>query len=279
MKISMIMPVYNEAILLPIHLRLASPHLDEIVLIDGSPFGPSTDETRQIASQFRNVTVTKGTYTQPGKTGAWDKRAQISTGVAMAAGDIIIITSVDTVYSDYGMLAETIRSSSPEEKVWYCPSIEFFLDTSHIRLVMQEGGFPLPQIGYIIVARDVFSEQEPAYFKSAQVDPREMVYLHDMVKYHYGWITDFDVQVRKHVRNVKAGWWGEYGESLLKGGEKALEVWAITHILNYTKEIVFPYASLNPHPLKSLEFNRLNNFDRVLEQFQEKYGVDYYNCL
>ena len=272
------MPVYNEAKILPTHLRLASPHLDEIILVDGSPFGPSTDETAQIASEYPNVTRIKGTYEQHGKGGAWNKQEQLSTGVAAALGDIIIITSADTVYSDYGMLVEALRSS-PDAKVWYCPSIEFFIDTSHIRLVMQDGGFPLPQMGYTIVARDVFSENEPAYFKSAKVKPGEMVYLYDVVKYHYGWITDFDVQVRKHVRNVKAGWWGEYGESILKGGEGGIEAWAIAHVLNYTREIVFPYVSLNPHPLKTLEFDRPNNFDAVFEQFKEKYGVSFYDCL
>ncbi len=276
--ISIVMPVYNEARLLPTHLWLASPHVDEIILVDGSPFGPSTDETAEIASQYPNVKRIEGTFEQPWRKGAWDKQGQLRAGVEAASGDVIIITSTDTVYSDYGMLAETLRSS-PDGKVWYCPLTEFFLDTDHIRLVMQDDGLPLPQMGYTIVAKNVFSEQEPAYFRRAKVEPGEMVYLYGIVKYHYGWITDFDVQVRRHVQNVCAGWWGEYGESICKGGPRGIEAWAITHVLSYTKEIIFPYVSLNPHPLKTLEFNRLNNFDDVLEQFKQKHGVDYYDCL
>ena len=61
MKISMIMPVYNEAKILPTHLWLADT-LDEIILVDGSPFGPSTDETAEVVSKFPNVKRIEGTY-------------------------------------------------------------------------------------------------------------------------------------------------------------------------------------------------------------------------
>ena len=116
MKISMIMPVYNEAKILPTHLWLADT-LDEITLVDGSPFGPSTDETAEVMSKFPNVKRIEGTYEQQGHKGAWYKRGQIRAGVEAASGDMIIITSADTVYSDYGMLAEALQSS-PDGKVW-----------------------------------------------------------------------------------------------------------------------------------------------------------------
>ena len=50
------MPVFNEEKLLPYHLELAVPFVDEIILVDGSPMGPSTDGTKDLI-EYDNVEV------------------------------------------------------------------------------------------------------------------------------------------------------------------------------------------------------------------------------
>jgi hypothetical protein len=155
---------------------------------------------------------------------------------------------------------------------------EFFIDIEHVRLVNQ-GGYALPLVGHVIFKKNLFTTQEPALFAANLVEPQEYIYLQDIFKYHYGWLTDFDVQVRKHIRNVKAGGWGEYGDSILAGGEKTLEAWAITHVLNYKKEIAFCYAGNTRHPFSRLDFSYLNNFDKVLAQFRHTHSQDYYDCV
>lgn len=276
MKISMIMPIYNEEKLLPHHLELAAPHLDEIIIVDGGPYGPSTDGSQDIARKYSNVKVIKGTFELKNRKEGWDKSAQLQAGGDASSGDILIILSVDTIYNDYKLLSAKLKKL--EGDIFYCHTTEFFIDTNHLRMTPRDG-FPFPSIGYPIISRSKFASEEAAYFKNAEIQLSNFVLLHGIMKFHYGWITDFDRQVRKHIRNIKTGLWGEYGEQLLKGGDKAIETWAITHVLNYTKEIVFPYSDNGYHPLKNLEFLYHAEFDKVLMNFKKKHGEDYYDCI
>lgn len=276
MKISMVMPIYNEAKLLPYHLALAAPFVDEIVLIDGSPTGPSTDGSADLI-EYGNVTCIEGTFEMANRKDGWDKGGQITKGIENASGDMIILTSCDSIYDDYELLCQTIKEH-PEGKVFYCFVTEFFKDMAHIRL-MYDAEYPRPQVGYGIFPKVLFTTQENAYFARNLVEAHDYVFLQDLRKFHYGWMTDFDKQVAKHIRNVRSGGWGEYGEAILKGGECALETWAITHILTYERNPVFSYAGNKYHPLYRLDFDYRNKFDRVLNAFQEKYDKSYYDCI
>lgn len=281
MKISLVMPVYNEEKLLPYHLDLAVPYLDEIIIVDGSPEGPSTDGTHDLLEtaqkQHRNVNVIEGKFALGQPKGGWDRQKQIKAGVDKAKGEVLIIASCDCPYDDYELLCKTINDY-PDGKVYYCLCREFWIDTKHVRLVDQSG-YPLPLVGNVIFRRDLFTTKEPGLFVNHLVEPDEYIYLQDVHKYHYGWVTDFDRQVAKHVRNVKSGLWGEYGESILNGGEQVLDAWAITHIVNYKKDVAFPYAGNALHPFSQLEFNYLDGFDTVLSAFRKKYKKDYYDCV
>lgn len=277
MKISMVMPVYNEAKLLPCHLELAAPFVDEIILVDGSPAGPSTDGTKDLI-EYNNVEIIEGKFELAGRKGGWDKAAQLRMGVEKATGDMLIITSCDNVFGDYEMLVETIKEH-PEGKVFYCFLTEFFIDCSHVRMI-NIPDFPMPQISCGIFQKRLFTTKEHTWFARSLVEPVDYIFLQDVHKYHYGWVTDFDKQVAKHIRNVRSGGWLEYGERILSSGEQALETWAITHILSYTKEIVFPYAVAKGfHPLHCLEFNYREKFDKVVMDFKAKYKKDYYDCI
>lgn len=278
MKISLIIPVYNEEKLLPAHLEFAAPFVDEIIIVDGSPEGPSTDGTQDICakrSKYDNIKIVKGKFELPDRPGGWDKGAQMTAGVKKSFGDVIVLTSCDCVYGDYEQLVNEIRNF-PDGKVYYCHVREFFIDTKHLRLT-PTAGFPQPFIGYVAMKKDIFIAEQPAYFDVEKVK-NDFIFMPDIAKYHYGWITDFDTQVRKHCRSVKRGLWGEYGESILSGGEKGLETWAITHIINYAKEVTFPYAG-KPGPFDEMKFSYLNSFDEVMKKFREKYGEDYYDCV
>lgn len=275
--ISMVMPAYNEESLIQQHLELASPYLDEIIIVDGSPQGPSTDKTQEIATSFENVKVIEGTFELSDWEGGWDKKAQLGAGVEASSGDIILITSVDIVYDDYQRLIESVNSI-PKAKMFYSPLIEFFIDTNHLRL-NPEGDFPRPFIGYPIIRKDVLDLDYPTLFNPFKIDLPDKVYLHDILKYHYGWVRPFDIQMRRHIRNVKSGLWGEYGDSILFGEEKNIETWAIAHVLTYKKEICFCYTGNSQHPINSVEFSPLQGLEEVLQNFREKYGVDYYDSI
>ncbi len=96
MKISMVMPIYNEEKLLTYHMELAAPFVDEIILIDGSPTGPSTDDSLNLI-EYDNIKVIDGKFEMHHRKGGWDKAAQLKAGVDKATGEIIILTSCDSV--------------------------------------------------------------------------------------------------------------------------------------------------------------------------------------
>lgn len=277
MKISMIMPVYNEEKLLPYHLELAVPFVDEIILVDGSPTGPSTDGTKDLIKKYDNVVRLEGKFELPNRKGGWDKASQLRMGVEKATGDVLIITSCDNVFENYETLCFTIKKH-PEGKVFYYFLTEFFIDCSHVRMIVTSD-FPMPQIGCGIFQKRLFTTKEHTWFAKSLVESGDYVFLQDIKKYHYGWVADFDKQVAKHIRNVKNGGWLEYGEKILASGEQTLETWAITHVLSYSQEIVFPYTSTTHHPLHRIEFDYKNNFDKVLMDFKKKYKKDYYDCI
>jgi len=277
MKISMVMPIYNEAKLLPYHLELAAPFVDEVILIDGSPTGPSTDGTKDLIKKYDNVVRIEGKFELPNRKNGWDKASQLKAGIKKATGDMIILTSVDSVYSDYELLVNTIKEH-PDGKVFYCFLTEFFLDTKHIRLIMT-ADYPAPQVGYGIFPKKLFTTKEATWYATSMVEPIDYIFLQDIRKFHYGWITDFDAQIAKHIRNVKSGWWAEYGEKILSAGEQTIDAWAITHVIHYEKEGVFVYAGNEYHPFHQIEFDYRNNFEKVMMEFKKKYKKDYYECI
>lgn len=276
MKISMVMPIYNEEKLLTYHMELAAPFVDEIILIDGSPTGPSTDDSLNLI-EYDNIKVIDGKFEMHHRKGGWDKAAQLKAGVDKATGEIIILTSCDSVYSDYEELVNTIKEH-PKGKVFYCFLTEFFLNTERIRLI-NDGDYPRPQVGYGIFPKKLFTTKEHTWFAKSLVEPEDYIFMQDLHKYHYGWVTPFPKQVEKHIRNVRSGLWLEYGDKILSGGEQTLETWAITHILNYEKEIVFTYAANKYHPYQSLDFDYKDDFDKVLMDFKKKYRKDYYDVM
>jgi len=276
MKISMVMPVYNEEKLLPCHLELAAPFIDEIILVDGSPTGPSTDGTKDLIAKYDNVVRIEGKFELPDRKDGWDKASQLKAGVQKATGEMIILTSVDSVYSDYELLVNTVKKCSG--KVFYCFLTEFFLDMQHCRMMMT-GDYPMPQIGYGIFPKKLFTTKESTWFAKSLVEPVDYIFLQDIRKYHYGWVTDFDKQIAKHIRNVKSGWWREYGEKILSAGEQTIEVWAITHVIHYEKEGIFVYAGSEHHPFHQLQFDYRTNFEKVTMEFKKKYKKDYYECI
>jgi len=277
MKISLVMPVYNEEKLLPYHLELAAPYVDEIILVDGSPMGPSTDDTKNLIKKHDNVVRIEGKFELPNRKDGWDKASQLKAGVVKATGDMIILTSVDSVYSDYEILVNTVKEC-PEGKVFYCFLTEFFRDTEHVRMIMTDD-FPAPQVGYGIFQKKLFTVKESSWYAKSLVEPIDYIFLQDIRKYHYGWVTDFDKQVAKHIRHVRSGWWAEYGEKILSAGEQTLETWAITHVIHYEKEGVFVYASSEHHPFHQLQFDYRTNFEKVTMDFKKKYKKDYYDCI
>ena len=234
-KVSALLIVYNEEKLLPAVLANIEPYVDEIIVVDGSSEGPSTDSTAEVVKSSGDKVIYKsGTFRQP--NGAWDRSAQYNAAITVAIGDIFMFLSADMLFSNMEQLREVIESKN-SFKLFFTSTIEFWQDTNHMRLYSVQGDLlTIPSSIMQVVAVDrslkpIF--QQDGSLKVEEARLFERVLVPQTTKYHLGWIRPFNQQVAKHIRHVTEGRWGEHGEKLLKGAKVELDLWAIVHVLGY----------------------------------------------
>jgi glycosyltransferase involved in cell wall biosynthesis len=274
-KISAIIPVYNEEKLLPLCLNGIKDHVDEIIIVDGGPAGPSTDNTKSISESCDKVKYLSGTFkTIPG---AWDSASQKNIGIMESTGDVIIPLSADVVFSDFGRLSNFIRENE-QLKVFFCPLVEFWMDMEHMRMYGPIGKLSLPAGAQEAIA--ISKAFQPMATEYGNVDistmpkPDEQVMVSDVIKFHLGWIRSFPEQVSKHIRHVRQGLWGDDGAKLLNSTEQKLEQWAILHVLNYIQPPCIPLKCELPEGLNEFrDMQYLQGQEAIIQQYHKKYGT------
>ena len=106
MKLSIIIPIYNEKATLEEIFRLvqATPYDKEIVAVDDASTDGSREILDRLAQQYDNVK----TYFHERNQG---KGAALRTGFAQVTGDVVIIQDADLEYrpADYPSLLEPIE--------------------------------------------------------------------------------------------------------------------------------------------------------------------------
>ncbi len=111
MKLSIVMPIYNEKATLEEIFRLvqATPYDKEIIAVDDASTDGSQDILARLAQQYENV---KPFYHQDnrGKGGA------LRTGFAQVTGDVVIIQDADLEYrpADYPSLLQPIEQDAAD---------------------------------------------------------------------------------------------------------------------------------------------------------------------
>ncbi len=108
MKLSIVIPVYNEKDTLETIFRLVqeSPYDKEIIAVDDASRDGSRDILTRLAEQYDNVRVFLHERNQ-------GKGAALRTGFAQASGDVVIIQDADLEYNpvDYPALLEPIEKN------------------------------------------------------------------------------------------------------------------------------------------------------------------------
>jgi len=257
-------------------LKNISPYVDEIVAVDGSVLGPSTDSTADILKSFDSkVKYKAGKFISP--DGGWDISTQRNTAITMATGDILLFLSADMFFVDLGRWREVIDGQD-DYKLFFCSTVEFWQDTSHVRLYSPSSDLlTIPSTILQVVSierklRPVFNADGSMRSNEARLDERLLMPC--VIKYHLGWIRPFQQQVDKHIRHVKQRRWGEHGDALLRGKDRDLELWAILHVLGYNNTPSIPFVG--PTPPEMSEFANLKytaGYEAVAAAFEQKYGV------
>lgn len=107
MKLSVIMPVYNEAPTVEEIVRrvLAEPHEKELIIVDDG----STDGTREILARLERAHPEQVRVILHERNRG--KGAAVRTGLAQATGEVLLIQDADLEYdpTDYGLLLEPIE--------------------------------------------------------------------------------------------------------------------------------------------------------------------------
>jgi len=272
-KISVVMPVLNEETLIGACVANIIDHVDEIIIIDGGPSGPSTDSTREIVESYEDKVIYKsGTYKTA--SGAWDSNTQKNQGLSETSGDVVVFYSADMFLDNPKAIFDVIRNDD-DFLVYFCPTIEFWIDTNFLRLYSQSNLLSIPSsvLEVLAVKKSIspIFDGFSLHTKDASIEDRLL--MPTINKYHLGWIRPFRQQMEKHVRNVKQGRWGKHGEDLLLSGNQKLEQWVISHVLTY-KQVGHVACSLEiPEILKQFSTMNYNvGLDEIIDEYKSKYG-------
>jgi len=281
-KISMLLPVYNEGHILRHSLENTMRYVHEAIVVDGSPWGPSTDETPDIIGEFDllypgKITYLTGTFAL--ENGAWDESAQRNLGLSKVTGNILMPHCGDMVYTNDGM-ARMVAAVDKfrEQKIFYCLFLEFWIDQTRLRLYMERvmnEWFPLPAVSDIpMMSMDVVEHYHDG--PNLRLKPRDdthYLYVPQAYRYHYGWITGFAAQVKKHIRNMSMGAWKKAGEPIVESGEAGIAKWAINHVINYKVMGSHPFSGDLPI---NANYNYLEGYDKTIAGYESKHGKDFW---
>lgn len=251
------------------------PHVDEVVIVDGSPQGASTDSTEEIATGFDKVVYHKGTYQTD--DGGWDSAAQQTMGLELLTGDLVVLMSTDMLYNDFGIFRRILEEDH-DSLLFFCSIAEFWEDTTRLRMYTQSGNNMLNIPSYLINVFGLDMSLTPYYNAQGvlvidDIVPERRTLIPELFRYHLGWIRSFSEQVSKHVRNVKSNRWGEQGQKLLEEGPGALEQWAIQHVLSYPQVPSVAFKGQLPEEMDAFMGMKYNTgYEDVVSEYEKKYN-------
>jgi len=253
-KVSMVVPVYNEVKLLPQFIKEVG-WVDELIFVDGGAYGSSTDGTLDIIKDYKYIT---GTY---GIAGIWDKNEQINAGIELATKDLIIYTPVDYTFSKS---LDVTNINLDETPLIFVQDYQLWLDQEHIR----KDHISTRLWGIAAYMRPHFHGVLQFLYK----DEVTSTYLSDVNCYHLGWIRPFAEQIEKHKRNIKNGLWGDLGLKIMNRGFRAMEAWCIYHALNYPKISSYKYQNR----LNISVMSYLDGIKEFMNEYEHKNHEEFY---
>ena len=288
-RISMLLPIYNEEEFLPYSLATTIDYVDEVIIVDGGPFGPSDDNTKAIIDSFDVIYPGKIQYysgTFRLENGGWDESASRNLGLSKVTGDFLMPHCGDMIYTHEGMsrMIDALERF-PDKEIIYCLFTEFWQDERYLRLYgghAMEAWFPVQAISDIpIVSMSVVDKYmggpslclNKSYTHGATNGG--FLYVPNVYRYHYGWISGFDKQVEKHIRNMTMGAWAENSEMDIRDkGDMEIAKWAINHVINYKDNTCY-FDYCGEIPIRP-RFSYLDRYDKAITKYEALYGEGFW---
>jgi glycosyltransferase involved in cell wall biosynthesis len=273
--LSVVMPVYNEADILPYSLSAICNSVDEFVIVDGGVRGPSTDNTREVAEKIcgDRLKYITGVFSE---SNLWDRRGQVHAGLDVVTSDMVMLLSADMLITSSERLRDVIDRNTPSAV--YCSYVEFWLSVNYVRTpkLHNPGRRDLGLTTFLLVQESAAYDFDSAIMLGADIITLSL----EVVNHHLGWIRPFERQVQKHKRHVQEGHWGELGKRLLNSEPEVLDAWAIEHVLMYPNAPYVRYAAGDASiPIALSEMSYADGSEEVIGAFEKEYGLPYETVL
>ena len=269
MKLSVLMPVYNEEKLVEQCLKSFINYVDEVVIVDGSPEGISTDKTAEIVQSYDKVEYISGQF---GNNGVWNKTQQMLAGYKHITGNYVISISADMLFDNFAAIVDSIDDL--ETDILLCPYIEFWIDKYSIRGdTIGIRPFAYKSDKYLHY-RNGWTRQEPTEFV---IKESSQAVLYNISLYHLGWIRNSKHQIEKHIRHIMMGGWDNIGKQLRSMGERAIEAWSISHVMRYPTAKYTPIMAKIADDIPSISYN--DGLQEYMLAYYDKYKEDVYSAI
>ena len=286
--LSALLCIYNEGLMLKTCLANLVKFADEIIIVDGSPSGPSDDNSKAIIDEFMaNSTAIKyysGVFAFD--DGAWDEPAQINFGLDKVTKSYVMRTHPDIIYDpeDIKFLKKALSSG---KKYIYCPQLDFWGDTKHMLLykhsTIETSLQHQVSIDPLAISMDCnvraesirISDNEPRRFGMiCDIDYNtDILYLPHIKKYHFGFMKPIADQVRKYVCYAKRG---DMGPQYIDCSEKELYDFAVDHVMGgYKDRPGMDYYGYYPNdalPFKNISY--MDGYNEFMAWYKSEFVND-----
>lgn len=285
--VSVVMPVWNEERFIGHALDSLGEYVDQIVVVDGGPDGPSTDSTRAVVEGRKAkgypVEFYEGEFGTP--DGLWDQASQRNLGLSQCRCQYVLPVDADEVFDETIMMVlELLEEREP--LIVYGQLVDFWMDLHHIR-----PRFTGALMGQPTTANTSFYARHLKLYHSmtegdgdlghavrfdhSLVDRRKVAYVPKYVRWHLGWVRPYEKQIKKHLRNIRRGGWGEFGEKLMERGDRAVVAWALDHVMSYPEHDFYcDFVGKRPWALVDSEYSYLEGADAALKKYAEQYDLE-----
>lgn len=200
MKIYAGVIAYNEQWIIEPSLKSIYDYVDEIIVIDGSPYGASKDRTADIARSVGDkVKVISGTFcNEEGTDHKWIQRIEYLKQMDRnTSGNWCILHDADEVWdkNNIGRLTDYLRTANPKTMLFSYQWVHLFGDCWHY---IHSGVWDAPRNvgafrlvpGVTHLNHHTVGIREQVNFQNLKSPGR--IILDDVMFYHYGHACGFD---------------------------------------------------------------------------------------